>query len=143
MVTWVMFQPPVSFKDVVVSFTRDEWGQLDTIQRTLYRDVTLETCGHLVSLGKVGSAIAWAFCLWDSTLWLFPWVCLCWGGAVWKWVPSGCRSQCCRLLSQPLLQVYDLFPQNGSTSLLVRPCLTPGNKGWAGGCSRLHLPAEH
>ncbi|KAM5296306.1 zinc finger protein 544 isoform 4-T7 [Glossophaga mutica] len=44
-------QPPVSFKDVVVSFTHEEWGQLDTVQRTLYRDVTLETCGHLVSLG--------------------------------------------------------------------------------------------
>ncbi|XP_036903563.1 zinc finger protein 544-like [Sturnira hondurensis] len=47
----VSSQPPVSFKDVVVSFTREEWRQLDTVQRTLYRDVTLETCGHLVSLG--------------------------------------------------------------------------------------------
>ncbi|XP_066126877.1 zinc finger protein 544 isoform X1 [Saccopteryx bilineata] len=42
---------PVSLKDVVVSFTREEWDQLDSLQRTLYRDVTLETCSHLVSLG--------------------------------------------------------------------------------------------
>ncbi|XP_066230703.1 zinc finger protein 544 isoform X2 [Saccopteryx leptura] len=41
----------VSLKDVVVSFTREEWDQLDSLQRTLYRDVTLETCSHLVSLG--------------------------------------------------------------------------------------------
>ncbi|KAM8791799.1 zinc finger protein 544 [Rhynchonycteris naso] len=44
-------QVPVSFKDVVVSFTREEWDQLDSLQRTLYCDVTLETCSHLVSLG--------------------------------------------------------------------------------------------
>ncbi|XP_023600430.1 zinc finger protein 544 isoform X3 [Myotis lucifugus] len=44
-------QLPVSFTDVLVSFTREEWGRLDLVQRTLYRDVTLETCDHLVSLG--------------------------------------------------------------------------------------------
>ncbi|XP_045842796.1 putative zinc finger protein 705G [Meles meles] len=49
-------QPPVSFKDVAVTFMQEEWGQLDLAQRRLYRTVTLETCSHLVSLGKASSA---------------------------------------------------------------------------------------
>ncbi|KAB0384524.1 hypothetical protein FD755_006441, partial [Muntiacus reevesi] len=41
----------VTFKDVAVTFTREEWGQLDLDQRTLFREVMPETCGLLVSLG--------------------------------------------------------------------------------------------
>ncbi|XP_054553748.1 zinc finger protein 39-like [Talpa occidentalis] len=41
----------VSFEDVAVNFTWQEWRYLTEAQRTLYRDVMLETCNHLVSLG--------------------------------------------------------------------------------------------
>uniref|UniRef100_A0A8C6FEY4 Zinc finger protein 8 n=1 Tax=Moschus moschiferus TaxID=68415 RepID=A0A8C6FEY4_MOSMO len=44
--------PTVSFKDVAVTFTWEEWGHLDLAQRTVYHEVALETCSHLVSLVK-------------------------------------------------------------------------------------------
>ncbi|EDL28750.1 RIKEN cDNA D330038O06, isoform CRA_a, partial [Mus musculus] len=46
-------QDLVSFEDVAVHFTQDEWDLLDPFQKSLYRDVMLETCRNLAAIGYI------------------------------------------------------------------------------------------
>lgn len=47
-----IFQDAVTFDDVHVNFTKEEWNLLDPSQMNLYKDVMLETYWNLTSIGK-------------------------------------------------------------------------------------------
>ena len=42
----------MSFEDLAVHFTQEEWDLLDPSQKSLYGDVMLETCRNFTAIGE-------------------------------------------------------------------------------------------
>lgn len=76
-----MAQELLSFKDVAVGFTREEWQLLDPSQKDLYRDVMSENYNNLLSIGYQVTHP-------DSLFWLER------GGPRWIAEGAACNPSC-------------------------------------------------
>ena len=51
--TYQILQDLVTYDDVHVNFTQEEWALLDPSQKSLYKDVMLETYRNLTAIGNI------------------------------------------------------------------------------------------
>ena len=52
--TYQILQDLVTYDDVHVNFTQEEWALLDPSQKSLYKDVMVETYRNLTAIGNIG-----------------------------------------------------------------------------------------
>ena len=51
--TYQILQDLVTYDDVHVNFTQEEWALLDPSQKSLYKDVMVETYRNLTAIGNI------------------------------------------------------------------------------------------
>lgn len=64
----------MTYEDVHVNFTQEEWALLDPSQKSLYQDVMLETCRNLTAIGNAMNVIIHFVKCKQSWFWLLLFV---------------------------------------------------------------------